>query len=216
MDGVFVPEKSWPYGKVPDPDFTAILKEEKGFPFWEDLDFEVDLMIANPKEHWQDWFAAGARRVIVHFESIGTSVGDAASDMASGAVGGAVALLKVMKQSLPGSDSLLHTEVGLALNINTPNEKIYPLISELDFVQFMGIAKIGFQGQPFDERVLEKISDLRGKYPNVTISVDGGVGLENAPRLIAAGANRLVVGSAIFESNDVGETLAEFQNLAAS
>lgn len=197
MDGVFVPEKSWPYIKNPDPDFTSILKEENGFPFWETIDFEVDMMISNPKENWEKWLTAGAKRIIVHVESTKNLKN----------------FFETVKRDLPSEDSLLYTEIGVAINIDTPNEEIYPLLTSVDFVQFMGIAKIGFQGQPFDERVLAKISDLRGKYPNVTISVDGGVNKENAVSLVKAGASRLVVGSAIFETENIADTLMDFQGL---
>lgn len=197
MDGIFVPEKAWPYARAIDQDFADILKEIKGFPFWEELDYEVDLMVSNPERVWEDWLIAGAKRVILHAESTTDPL----------------ALIMEMKKKLPRSDSFLYTEVGLALNIDTPNEKIESLIPEIDFVQFMGIEKIGFQGQPFDERVLQKIRDLRGKFPNVTISVDGGVNKKSAPELVKAGANRLVAGSAIFESGDIAVALEEFQEL---
>jgi ribulose-phosphate 3-epimerase len=197
MDGVFVPSKSWPHMRNPDPDFTAILKEENGFPFWETIDFEVDLMVSNPEQVWQNWLLAGAKRIIVHAESSKNLKG----------------LFDVIKKKLPSEDSLLYTEVGVALNIDTPNEQIYPLIPVVDFVQFMGIAKIGFQGEPFDERVLAKIADLRGKYPNATISIDGGVNKENAVALVKAGVNRLVVGSALFGSENISEELMNFQSL---
>lgn len=200
MDGIFVPEKSWPYMRSVDHDFADILKEIKSFPFWEELDYEVDLMVSNPERVWEDWLIAGAKRIILHVES--------AQDPLS--------LIREMKKKLPGSDSFLYTEVGIALNIDTPNEKIYDLVPEVDFVQFMGIEKIGFQGQPFSEKVLEKIADLRGKYPNVTISVDGGVNKKSAPDLIKQGVTRLVAGSAIFETKDIAETLEDFQNLIKS
>ena len=60
---------------------------------------------------------------------------------------------------------------------------------------------------------LAKIADLRGKYPNVTISVDGGVNLDGAAKLTALGVNRLVAGSAIFESENITETIVEFQSI---
>lgn len=197
MDGIFVTSKSWPHMRNPDPDFTAILKEENGFPFWETIDFEVDLMVSNPEQVWQNWLLAGAKRIIIHAESSKNLRG----------------LFDVIKKKLPSEDSLLYTEVGVALNIDTPNEQIYPLLSSVDFVQFMGIAKIGFQGEPFDERVIAKIADLRGKYPNATISIDGGVNKENAVKLVKAGVNRLVVGSALFGSENISEELMNFQSL---
>ena len=66
----------------------------------------------------------------------------------------------------------------------------------------MGIDHIGFQGQNFDKKVIDKIKTTKAKYPSIPISVDGGVSLETAPELIAAGADRLIVGSAIFDSDN--------------
>ena len=77
----------------------------------------------------------------------------------------------------------------------------------------MGIEKIGFQGEPFDERVLDQIKALRKQFPEVTISVDGAVDFDTAPELIEAGANRLVAGSAIFNGPDISGAINEFQNL---
>jgi ribulose-phosphate 3-epimerase len=104
-------------------------------------------------------------------------------------------------------------ELGVALGLDTPIDAIAPFIHAVNFVQFMGIAKIGYQGQPFDERVICRIKNLRGAHSEVIISVDGGVNLETAPLLLEAGADRLVVGSAIFESGDIKKTIAHFQTI---
>lgn len=198
MDGRLTPKPSWPYlNSAEDTDFVSIKKEEKEFPFWEELDFEVDLMIKRPEDIWFDWIIAGAKRVIFHFESTDNIEG----------------LIKDFRSRLVSKDSALYIEIGLALDIDTPNEKIYPFVPELDFVQFMGIAKIGFQGEPFDDRVVKKIEDFRKKFPETIVSVDGGVSLDSAPLLVEAGATRLVSGSAIFESGEVSATIAKFRNL---
>ena len=76
----------------------------------------------------------------------------------------------------------------------------------------MGIERIGFQGEPFDHRVVQKIKALRAHFPHVTISVDGGVSLQTVPELVAAGANRLVVGSAIMNQPDIDAALADFED----
>ncbi len=197
MDGRFTEKKTWPYINWPDPDFEKISKEEEGFPFFEELDFEVDLMIKNPESVYYDWVTAGAKRIIIHIEST--------HDFKT--------ILSDFKSRVPGKDSILHTELGLAINIDTPEREIEDFIYEVDFVQCMGIAKIGFQGQEFDERVIEKIKELRQKYPELVISVDGGVSLETAPSLVESGANRLAVGSAIFGNEDVRGVIGEFKNI---
>jgi ribulose-phosphate 3-epimerase len=75
-------------------------------------------------------------------------------------------------------------------------------IEEADFVQQMGIENIGHQGEEMSERVLSNISTLRSMYPQLIISVDGGVNLETAERLISLGVDRLVSGSYILNSEN--------------
>ncbi|MBU6431123.1 MAG: hypothetical protein KGJ58_04035 [Patescibacteria group bacterium] len=205
-DGKFAPTKTWPYKKGIDETFLKIVAQEEGFPFWDSVDFEADLMVKHPENVVDDWIAAGAKRIIIHIESM--------SDPLS-------LFQKIRKEYGQASKSSYGVEIGAALNIGTPNEKICEILDNtddegnaaIDFVQFMGIENIGYQGEPFDERVFEKIADLREKFPEIIISVDGGVSLENAAELIEAGANRLVSGSAIFESGDVAGTIEAFQNL---
>ncbi len=175
MDGKFVPSKNFPYIQNDENNLSQI-----------DFDFEVDLMVSNPENFIESWVKAGAKRIIIHIESV-----ERIEDV----------FLKVPSD----------IETGIALNTTTPNEKIYPLIEKINFVQFMGIEKIGYQGQDFDERVLNKIADLRRKFPRVIISVDGGVSLETAPRLVEAGANRLVSGSTIFESSNIKDTIEQLK-----
>ena len=53
-DGVFVPSKTWPFstGGADDFNFHRILNEEEGMPFWEDIDFELDLLVADAVEEF--------------------------------------------------------------------------------------------------------------------------------------------------------------------
>jgi ribulose-phosphate 3-epimerase len=69
----------------------------------------------------------------------------------------------------------------------------------------MGIARIGSQGNPFDERVLERIRALKSLYPDLEVSIDGSVRAETLPSLIEAGATRFAVGSAILHAEDPEE-----------
>lgn len=198
LDGKLTPEPSWPYLRQDvDPDFDLILKEELGFPFWDFLDFEVDLMVKDPENVWLDWITAGASRVIFHIES-SKNISE---------------LVKEFRNKTVSKGSPLYVELGIAIDINTPNEKLYPLVESVDFVQFMGIEKIGFQGETFDERVVEKIKSFKNQYANITVSVDGGVNFDSAPMLIEAGADRLVSGSSIFQSNDIEEAIEKLKSL---
>ena len=202
-DGKFVPSKSWPYIGDNDGEFRKIIDESEGFPFWQSMDFEVDLMVKNPEEVFEDWIRAGAKRVVLHAES-----SDNLLDF----------LREIRKKYGYYGDSIVGIEIGIALNIKTPNEDIYKFFelndagrSLIDFVQFMGIREIGYQGQYFDERVLGKIRELRQSHSDTIISVDGGVTFENAHEIVEAGVNRLVSGSAIYESENIKEAIEEMK-----
>lgn len=189
-DGKFAPNKTWPF--VGDRgEFAAMNGEKEGFPFWKDFDFEFDLMVSRPQEVIADFVRAGASRIIVHIESIEP---DALSD-----------LIKEWKHSV---------ELGLALKPLTPLSMLETFLHEVTFVQCMGNDRIAFQGVALDEaKVLPRVSYLRGKYPELVISVDIGVNFETAPRLIKAGANRLVAGSAIFGNANPTEAIRRFEEL---
>ena len=195
-DGVFVPSRTWPFstGGFEDDKFRNIINEEEGMPFWEDIDFELDLMVTDAVENFDIYTKLGPKRIIFHIEAVGN--------------------LEEFKNFLEGMDVYIRDaiEMGVAINPQTPLEQLYPLINLVDFVQCMGIAKIGYQGQPFDERVLTHIKTLKEKYPDLVVEVDGSVSFDTVARLAEAGATRLAAGSVVFKSNDIRETIAELEN----
>jgi ribulose-phosphate 3-epimerase len=91
--------------------------------------------------------------------------------------------------------------VGLVLNPGTPLSAVEPVLGDLDLVLVMSVNP-GFGGQAFMESQLAKIAALRkaidalGKP--IDLEVDGGVNAETAKRCIAAGADALVAGTAVF------------------
>lgn len=196
MDGLFVPPKSWPYTFGGEREFGRLIAGDIGFPLWKEMDYEADLMVQNPEKVLSRWIDAGVKRVIVHVEST-QKLNDIVKQYGS----------ETPSKASHESMSLPVVELGIALDIKTPNEHIYKHVPHVDFVQFMGISQIGYQGNPFDERVLQKIKDLRSRFKDVTISVDGGVSLETASQLVDAGASRLVSGSAIWKSESTAQAI---------
>ncbi len=190
-DGQFVPNATWPYKKEDD-SFERMQKEEQGIPGWEKLDFEIDLMVNHPEQVIEQWVVAGATRIILHAEAKGDILG--------------------ALQSLAG-----RVEIGVAFAIDTDALTFLNSIKEKGFeinsVQLMGIDHVGFQGQEFNPQVIENIKKVKAAFPDLTISIDGAVSLETAPQLIAAGATRLVVGSAIFGADNFTEAIREFKAL---
>ena len=145
------------------------------------------LMVEHPEtliDDWQDF----VDRIIVHYESTDE-------------------IEKIIENK--GS----HIGLGIALELNTPVEKIYSYLDKVKLVQLMSIERIGYAGEKFDERVFEKIKTLKINWPDVKIIVDGGIDLAIGQRLAEAGVDGLVVGSRIWGSNDIEKTIREFKSL---
>jgi ribulose-phosphate 3-epimerase len=207
-DGKFVKNTTWPFSTKPartggaekgttlDEHFRWIMNEEEGMPFWEDIDFELDLMVMDAAENFDLYIKLGARRVVFHVEAM-KDTGE-------------------LRNFLEGIDIYIRDtiEIGIAFNPDFQVENIFPLLASVDFVQVMGINRIGFQGEDLDQRVLGHIRALKEKFFDLVVSVDGGVNLKTAPDLIAAGADRLVIGSALFSQNDIMEAITEFKKLS--
>ncbi len=187
MDGSLTLESSWPYKKQ-DTYFEEIQSEQRGMPCWEDVDFEAHLMVKNPEALITHWLAAGAKAILVHPEATHS--------------------LEGIINSLRGL-----VEIGVVLTLDTPVEKIESYIDDIDIIQCMSIAHIGAQGLPFDEQVVEKVRAIKEKYPTKIISVDGGINEQNAHLLVDAGADRLVVGSAIYSSQNFVDTIHNLREL---
>lgn len=148
----------------------------------EGFDVEVDLMVSDPLPEAKDWLAVGAKALVFHIEAVSNSA-------------------EIFDLRAEKSFAL-----GMSLSNNTPIESIYPYLEQIDFLQIMGISEIGSQGQPFDIRALERVAMIHALYPNLIISVDGGISQENILNLKKAGATNFVIGSTIIKSEDPEET----------
>jgi len=108
-------------------------------------------------------------------------------------------------------------KAGIVLNPSTPLSHLEYLLEEVDMVLLMSVNP-GFGGQQFIPSVLEKIKRLKDVVDEIRlpldIEVDGGVGLDNIQDVVKAGANVIVVGSAIFKSNSIKETTKKLISLA--
>ena len=214
-DGVFVSNRTWPFasGGIKDPDFKKIINEEEGMPNFQDFDFEIDLMVSDAVENFDLYAKLGAKKIIFHIEALGRS--PSGHSQTGEPTGEAVRAVEEFREFLEGLDLYVRDDIkiGVAINPGTALEQIFPVIPHIDFVQVMGIAEIGFQHGTFDERAISHIRTLREKFSDLVISVDGGVNLDTAPLLVTAGAERLVIGSAIWKSDDIINTIKKFQEL---
>lgn len=188
MDGNLVPPISFPYNQ------TNL--EGKVIPHSDKINFEVHLMVQNPKEVGANFIRAGATRITAQLEGFYEE--------------------EAMQTFEEWKDR--GAETGVSLLLDTPLKDVVPLIDSgaVSLVQVMSIARVGYQGEKFDERALARIQELRELYPNVTIAVDGGVNSENLKSLFDAGANSFGIGSRIMKTENPPQALLHFQKLLNS
>ncbi len=147
--------------------------------------FDVHLMIDPAQPYLADYAAAGADIITVHAEA------DRHLDRS----------LQVIRG--------LGKRAGVSLNPSTPVAAIEHVLDGVDLILVMTVNP-GFGGQSFIPAQLEKIRRIRrliGERP-IELEVDGGVNAQTAPQVIAAGANVLVAGSAVFTAADYGAAIA--------
>ena len=196
-DGNFVHNQTWPFatGGFNDYDFNKILNEEEGLPFWDEFDFEFDLMAENVAENFDIYMKLGPKRIIFHL--------------------GAQRSVKDFEHFLDGLDMYTrdNVEIGLAFKPNDDLNIVSRLAEKVDFLHCMGSDELGFQGETFSEKAMQNIKFLKQNLPGVVISVDIGITLENIEALLEAGADRLAVGSGIWKSPDPIGALQTFQSL---
>ncbi len=148
---------------------------------------DVHLMIEEPEKYAEQFKNAGADILTVHIEAC-----------------------KHLHRNIQQIKSL-GMKAGVAVNPHTPVGLLEDIIGDIDLVCLMSVNP-GFGGQQFIPQTLEKIAQLRSmihsKGLQVHIEIDGGVTLDNAPSIIAAGADVLVAGNTVFKSANPAETIA--------
>jgi len=168
------------------PNETAMPKELFGLETR--LYLEAHLMTRHPQYYFHDLENLGARTIFLHHESQ-HSVHE---------------LLTAVKNV-----KALGPRVGLAISPHTEASAFDPFINEIDVAMILGVNP-GWQGQKFLPETLERVADLRKRHSGVIIEVDGGVSLENIESIAAHGADRIVVGSAIWQTADPKKTIQKF------
>jgi ribulose-phosphate 3-epimerase len=156
---------------------------------------DVHLMITDPVKYAPDFARAGAHVLTFHIELCA----DAAAARA------VVAAFRAQKIAV----------VGVALNPDTPVERVLPILDAVDLVLVMSVFP-GFGGQKFMPEVLAKTRALRERGYAGHVEMDGGLNGETIPACAAAGADALVSGSALFGAPDMKATLARFRAGAES
>lgn len=205
VDGRFASPASWPYSdstgspQAASKELKSMVARGEMLPHLDRFAYEIDLMCTDAEQAAESWLALGATRLTFHAEST-TDIGR---------------LLAGARRRYGAGDGFAPELIsfGVAINLASDLALLEPCLRDVEYVQFMGIARIGKQGQPFDRRVFEKLKVFHAKHPKLVLQVDGGVSPENAHRLLALGVSNLVVGSALLKAHDIAGTFATLEAL---
>jgi ribulose-phosphate 3-epimerase len=175
MDGRFVPSRS-----ITCADIAALHTS---------LGWEAHIMVMEPESLLEDFKAAGAKKVIFHYEAT-ENPGD-------------------IIEKIHG----LGMEAGLAINPDTTIVQIQPFVDAADSILFMAVVP-GFYGAKFIPEVLDKVREFRKTYPDKETGLDGGVNGDTIPDIVKAGVDAINIGSAIYRQPDPAEAYRQLDKLA--
>jgi ribose 5-phosphate isomerase B len=152
--------------------------------FANDFEVEIDCMCMHPETYLDVFLQIPVSRVIIHVGSTQNT-----------------------------ADCTHGYKIGLGILNTTKLEAYEHHVADIDFIQVMGIATIGSQGQPFDERTIDTIARLHKKYPSLEIAVDGAVNASTIVRLKNAGATRFAPGSAVARAQEPASAYTQLLKL---
>jgi len=153
---------------------------------------DIHLMVTNPKDYIERLATAGADIVTIHIESEGN-------------------ILEILKDIKSRG-----MKTGLAINIDTPIEELYPYLEYTDLVMFMCI-KTGFKATPFKPEVLKKIRAfnhyIKDKNYKITLAADGSIGPRTVPELYNEGIRIFIGGtSGLFRQGSFEENIKNLRS----
>jgi ribulose-phosphate 3-epimerase len=155
---------------------------------------DCHLMMVEPERYISDFASAGADIMSVHVET------------------------SPHLQRTLAAIRALGKRAGVVLNPHTPEEAVRYVLGDVDLILVMSVNP-GFGGQSFLPLVLPKLRALRQMIDRsgraIELEIDGGIGPDTAREVVAAGANVLVAGSAIFGQRDRGAAMREIRARAA-
>lgn len=159
------------------------------------LPLDAHLMVENPGAHLEAYQEAGVDRLTFHVEVCQE--------------------LPVMIERIHG----LGLKAGIALNPDTPADHIESALPTVDLILAMTVNP-GFGGQKFINKVVKKVEKIgrmiQESDRDIRLQVDGGVDRDTIPVLLGAGADVLVIGSAIYGAGDIEEALREIRGVIDS
>ena len=151
-------------------------------------------MIVEPEKYISDFRNAGADIITVHYE--------------------ACPHLHRTVQQIKETGA----QAGVALNPHTPVALLEDILEDVDLICLMSVNP-GFGGQKFIYQTIQKIKKLRTmiieRNLHARIEIDGGVGLQNAHKILEAGADILVAGSSVFKSENPSDSISRLKAIGS-
>lgn len=181
----------WVHIDVADGTFTNNITwaEPEKLPELRKANYEIHLMVAHPEKVAEVWLKNGAKRLVVHLETL------------------------VEPETILKLANSYGAQVMLSIAPQTPVDNLLPHLEHFQYFQILAVPP-GLAGQRFGWENIQKITFLRQKAPTAIIEVDGGINLETAKLCKNAGANIVVSASYIFGSLDHKKAYEELQNSA--
>ncbi len=158
--------------------------------------YEAHIMVRDARAVGEAFARAGAYRIIAHAEALGAAE-EAANSIALWKASGAV-------------------ESGAAILFDTPLDVLDPLAPLIDCIHVMTIEKIGQQGATMHSDAPARVRAIHERFPQLTISVDGGVHESNIGELARAGASRFCVGAALSHAENADAAFTSLNSLVES
>ncbi|MFG0288912.1 MAG: ribulose-phosphate 3-epimerase [Rhodopirellula sp. JB044] len=173
------------------PNLTFGMPIVEGLRRHTDMPLDVHLMISDPLAYAKPMVEAGADLLTFHIEAVSDPV-DVANKIRDLGVG-----------------------VGVAINPATPLSSLDVCLDCVDMVLVMSV-QAGFGGQSFNPVALDRIRELRSRYPDLLLEIDGGINTETIGPAREAGCDLFVVGSAIISSDDYTAAVSELSDAMMS
>lgn len=156
------------------------------------IPLDVHLMIKNPEKYYEKFIKAGADWLIIHYEAL------------------------CHHDSIMKDIRKKGAKNGIAINPSTPVFFLKEIFPYADLVLVMGVNP-GFSGQKIIPQTINKVQELkkikRDEGYNFEVAFDGGVNLDNAKEILEKGCDILMIGSALFNSEDLEEKIEKFRRI---
>jgi len=186
-DGKLAKNTTWPYTR--DDDMEGAIREFADIST--KLKVGLHMMVSYPEDFLDQWIDSPVTRILIHDEAFQN-------------IESILAIIDMSK-----------TESGVVLKMETDLNDIDEVINNVDVIQLMSIDKIGGYGASFNSDVFDRVKEVKKKYKDKPLIVDGGVNESNIKELADLGVDYAVVGSALWAKGDLADNITKLKSLTS-